>query len=69
MLPLDAWDALAALVRIGPSVRVVAVADATYEDAIALAQRFAAQDGYVAEGGVRNVGPAGRDGDRHADRG
>lgn len=56
VLPLDAWDALAALVRIGPSVRVVAVADATYEDAIALAQRFAAHDGYVAEGGVRNVG-------------
>lgn len=56
VLPLDAWDALAALVRIGPSVRVVAVADATYEDAITLAQRFSAQDGYVAEGGVRNVG-------------
>jgi len=56
VIPLDAWDALAGLVRVGPSVRIVAIADGTYEDAIALAKRLAARDGYVAEGGVRNVG-------------
>jgi cysteate synthase len=56
VIPLEAWGPLAALVRLGPSVRVVAIDDGTYEDAIALAQRFAAREGYVAEGGVRNVG-------------
>jgi cysteate synthase len=60
VIPLDAWDALAALVRIGPSVRVVAIEDGTYEDAISLAHRFAVNEGYVAEGGFRNV--ARRDG-------
>jgi cysteate synthase len=60
VIPLEAWEPLAMLVRIGPAVRVVAVADGSYEDAIALARRFAARDGYVAEGGVRNV--ARRDG-------
>jgi cysteate synthase len=60
VLPLSAWDSLASLVRVGPCARVVAVAGGTYEDAIALARRLAARDGYVAEGGVRNV--ARRDG-------
>ena len=60
VIPLEAWEPLAALVRIGPSVRVIAVADGTYDDAIALARTLAARDGYVAEGGVRNV--ARRDG-------
>jgi cysteate synthase len=49
VIPLDAWDALASLVRVAPCVRVVAVADGTYEDAIALARRLAARDGYIAE--------------------
>jgi cysteate synthase len=60
VIPLDAWQPLASLVRVGPSVRIVAVEDGTYDDAIALAKRLAALDGYVAEGGVRNV--ARRDG-------
>ena len=60
VIPLDAWAALASLVHVAPCVRVVAVAGGTYEDAIALARRLAARDGYVAEGGVRNV--ARRDG-------
>jgi cysteate synthase len=60
VIPLDAWDPLAALVRVGPSVRVVAIEDGTYEDAMALARTFAAREGYIAEGGFRNV--ARRDG-------
>ena len=60
VIPLEAWDALAATVRIGPTVRVVAIAGGAYQDAIALAARLAAQDGHLAEGGVRNV--ARRDG-------
>jgi cysteate synthase len=56
VIPLEAWGPLAALVRLGPSVHVVAIEDGTYEEAIALARRFAAREGYVAEGGVRNVG-------------
>jgi cysteate synthase len=60
VIPLEAWEPLAALVQVGPSVRVVAVEDGTYDDAIALAKRIAALDGFVAEGGVRNV--ARRDG-------
>ena len=60
VIPLEAWEPLASLVHVGPSVRVVAVADGTYDDAIALARQLAAREGYVAEGGVRNV--ARRDG-------
>jgi cysteate synthase len=60
VIPLDAWEPLASLVQVGPSVRIVGVEDGTYDDAIALAKRLAALDGYVAEGGVRNV--ARRDG-------
>ncbi|HTW83853.1 MAG TPA: cysteate synthase [Candidatus Sulfotelmatobacter sp.] len=56
VIPGDAWERLAALVRIGPSVRVVAVDGGQYEDAIALARGLAEEDGYVLEGGVRNVG-------------
>jgi cysteate synthase len=60
VIPFDAWEALASLLHVGPSVRIVAVANGTYEDAIALARRLAVRDGCVAEGGVRNV--ARRDG-------
>mgnify|MGYP002399678057 CR=1 FL=1 len=56
VIPLDAWDGLAAQVRIGPTVRVAAVEDGTYDDAIVIAKRLASRDGYVFEGGVRNVG-------------
>lgn len=60
VIPLDAWEPLASLVQVGPSVRIVAVDGGTYDDAIALAKRLAALEGYVPEGGVRNV--ARRDG-------
>jgi cysteate synthase len=60
VIPLDAWDRLASLVDVGSSVRVVAIDGGGYDEAIALAARIAASDGYVAEGGVRNV--ARRDG-------
>jgi cysteate synthase len=56
VIPLDAWAPLSALVRLGPTVRVIAIQDGTYEDAIALGKRLSACDGYVAEGGVRNIG-------------
>lgn len=56
VIPLDAWEGLASRVRIGPSVRVVALDGGSYDDAIAVAKRLAARDGYVFEGGVRNVG-------------
>jgi cysteate synthase len=56
VIPGDAWERLAALVRIGPSVRVVAVDGGQYEDAIALARGLASEEGFVLEGGVRNVG-------------
>jgi len=60
VIPMDAWEPLAALVHVGPTVRVVAVAGGTYDDAIALARQLAAREGSIAEGGVRNV--ARRDG-------
>ncbi len=60
VLPEYAWEPLAALVRVGDCVRTVVVADGSYDDAIAVAARLSACDGFVAEGGVRNV--ARRDG-------
>jgi cysteate synthase len=60
VIPLDAWERLSSLVRIGPSVRVVAVANGQYDDAIAISRRLGREEGYVLEGGVRNV--ARRDG-------
>ncbi len=60
VMPEFAWAPLARLVRVGPSVRTVVVADGTYDEAIAVAGRLAARDGFFAEGGVRNV--ARRDG-------
>jgi cysteate synthase len=56
VIPLDAWEGLVAQVRLGPTVRVAAVEDGSYDDAIVIAKALAARDGYVFEGGVRNVG-------------
>jgi len=56
VIPLDAWPGLARQVWIAPSVRVAAVEGGSYDDAIRLAKLLAARDGYVLEGGVRNVG-------------
>jgi cysteate synthase len=60
IVPLRGWQAVASAVRVGPSVRVVAIADAGYEDAIAFARDLCAGDDFILEGGVRNV--ARRDG-------
>ena len=60
VIPLAAWERLSKLVRIGPSVRVVAIEDGQYEDAIAYARGLADDEAFVLEGGVRNV--ARRDG-------
>jgi cysteate synthase len=60
VIPLDAWPALRAVARIGPTVRVVALSNAQYDDAIAFARRLAETNAFVFEGGARNV--ARRDG-------
>jgi cysteate synthase len=60
VIPLEAWERIASLVDVAPPVRIVAIAGAGYGEAIALAHRLATHEGYVAEGGVRNV--ARRDG-------
>lgn len=56
VVPLTGWNEVMAGVPIGPSVRVVAIADVGYEEAIALARDVCADGRFVLEGGVRNVG-------------
>lgn len=60
VIPLDAWPTLRAVSQIGPTVRVVALANAHYDDAIQFARRLAETNEFVFEGGARNV--ARRDG-------
>jgi cysteate synthase len=60
IVPADAFDRVAAIARIGPSVKIVALEGAEYEDAIAFSRQLAAEDEFILEGGVRNV--ARRDG-------
>jgi cysteate synthase len=60
VVPADAFDRVAAIARIGPSVTIVALEGAEYEDAIAFSRQLAAEDDFILEGGVRNV--ARRDG-------
>ena len=60
VIPMAAWERLARLVEIGPTVRVIAIDGGQYDDAIAFSRTLAAQSGFVLEGGVRNV--ARRDG-------
>lgn len=60
IVPLRAWYDVLATVRIGPSVRVVAIADAGYDEAIVFARELCATGEFILEGGVRNV--ARRDG-------
>jgi len=55
-----AFDRVAAIARIGPTVKIVAIEGAEYEDAIAFSRQLAADDEFILEGGVRNV--ARRDG-------
>ncbi|MEU4303507.1 cysteate synthase [Kitasatospora aureofaciens] len=56
VVPQSALGQLCSRTPYGPSVRLVAVADAEYADAIALADALAALPGFTAEGGTRNVG-------------
>jgi cysteate synthase len=56
VVPQAALGSLRSRTPYGSSVRLVAVADAEYADAIALADALAALPGFTAEGGTRNVG-------------
>lgn len=60
VVPQTALGHLRSRTPYGRSVRLIAVADAEYSDAIALADAIAALPGFTAEGGTRNV--ARRDG-------
>ena len=56
VLPLSGWREVMATTEVGATVRVVAIADGEYEDAIGFARRLCVSDEYILEGGVRNVG-------------
>jgi cysteate synthase len=60
IVPENAFARVAAIARIGPSVKIVALENASYEEAIAFSRQLAADGDFVLEGGVRNV--ARRDG-------
>jgi cysteate synthase len=60
IVPLRGWNDVMRSTPIGPSVRVVAIADAGYEEAIAFARDVCANEEFILEGGVRNI--ARRDG-------
>ena len=60
IVPGSAFERVAAIARIGPSVKIVAVDGAEYDDAIAFSRQLAEQDDFILEGGVKNV--ARRDG-------
>jgi cysteate synthase len=61
IVPESAFARVAAIARIGPSVKIIALEGAEYEEAIAFSRQLAAEgDEFVLEGGVRNV--ARRDG-------
>jgi cysteate synthase len=56
VVPLAGWNEVMSGVPIGPSVRVVALAGAGYDEAIIFARDVCADERFVLEGGVRNVG-------------
>jgi cysteate synthase len=56
VVPLRGWEEVMRRVRVGPSVRIVAIADGGYEEAIAFARDLCLNDEFILEGGVRNVG-------------
>jgi cysteate synthase len=60
VVPGSAFERVAAIARIGPTVHVVALEGAEYDDAIAFARQLESSEGFIWEGGVRNV--ARRDG-------
>jgi cysteate synthase len=60
VVPASAFERIAAIARIGPTVHIVALEGAEYDDAIAFARQLETSEGFIYEGGVRNV--ARRDG-------
>lgn len=61
ILPESAWSRVAAIVpHVSPTVKIVTLADASYDEAIAFSRTLAATDDFILEGGVQNV--ARRDG-------
>lgn len=57
VIPQSGLAAMRFAHRLHPCVKIVSLAgEAAYSDAIAFAERIAHEDGFVAEGGVRNVG-------------
>jgi cysteate synthase len=56
VVPLRGFQDVLSRARVGPAVRIVAIADAGYEEAIAFARELCASDEFILEGGVRNVG-------------
>jgi cysteate synthase len=60
VVPANAFARIAAIARIGSSVKIVALEGAEYEEAIAFSRLLAADPDFILEGGVRNV--ARRDG-------
>jgi cysteate synthase len=60
IVPAGAFDRVATIARIGPTVKIVAIEGAEYDDAITFSRQLAAEDDFILEGGVKNV--ARRDG-------
>jgi cysteate synthase len=60
IIPANAFARVAAIARIGSSVKIVALEGAEYDEAIAFSRQLAADGDFILEGGVRNV--ARRDG-------
>ncbi len=60
IVPASAFERVASIARIGATVNIVALDGAEYDDAIAFARQLETSDGFIYEGGVRNV--ARRDG-------
>jgi cysteate synthase len=56
VVPLRGWQEVMRDAPIGPSVRVVAISDAGYDEATAFARELCRNDEFILEGGVRNVG-------------
>ncbi|MGD0476181.1 MAG: cysteate synthase [Candidatus Velthaea sp.] len=56
VVPMRGWQEVMRHALIGPSVHVVAISDAGYDEATAFARELCRNDEFILEGGVRNVG-------------
>jgi cysteate synthase len=57
VVPQSGLPAMRFVARLGPSVKIISLTgDAGYSDAIAFAERVAREDGFVCEGGAKNIG-------------